>query len=125
VNRVVLNHGIGEQGAGYLIEIRGGGLGFELDLEAFSLSHTGNPGHTKPGKSALNGLTLGVEDLRFEHDVDDDAGHGLLRLLEGRGLPSLYLSARRVGLPGLPCTTHHFLEVVAGGPLQRRLDLVG
>jgi hypothetical protein len=29
----------------------------------------------QPGQRALNGLALGVEDLRLEHDVDDDACH--------------------------------------------------
>jgi hypothetical protein len=38
----------------------------------------------------MDGLTLRVEDLRLEHDVDHDACHGLLRLLEGRDVRPVY-----------------------------------
>ena len=34
------------------------------------------PSRPESGERPLDGLTLGVEDLGLEHDVDDDAGHG-------------------------------------------------
>jgi hypothetical protein len=37
---------------------------------------------------------LRVEDLRLEHDVDDDASHGLLRLLGGGMRLSVYRRRR-------------------------------
>jgi len=83
VNDVIFDHRVREQGAGNPIELGGVGLAIDVDLEALSLSDAGDATHPQSGKRTLDGLTLGVEDLRFEHDVDDDASHGLLRLLGG------------------------------------------
>ena len=34
------------------------------------------PVEAEAAEGPLDGSALGVEDLRLEHDVDDDAGHG-------------------------------------------------
>src|SRR5690606_20289614 len=73
---------VGEQGLGELADFGETGLvGFalEVDLEALALTDLGHPGEAKPFAGAQDGLALGVQDLGLEHDIDDDAGHGVLQ----------------------------------------------
>jgi len=107
VDRVVLDHCVGQQCAGNLLEGASVGGGVELELEALALADTGDVGVPEADERSLDGLTLRVEDLRLEHDVDDDARHGLLRLIEGReGSPqSIGVSAPSPNQPHPVCTS--------------------
>src|SRR5919197_3044641 len=48
----------------------------ELDLETLSLPYARDPGEPQLGQLPGDGLALRIEDLRLEHDVDDDTRHG-------------------------------------------------
>ena len=65
----------------------------QFQLEALALADVDDAVEAQARQCALHRLALGVEDLRLEHDVDHDAGHGhshlcLQRLAaaHGRGL---------------------------------------
>jgi hypothetical protein len=57
-----------------------------LDHELLALTDVSDPRQAQAPEGSLNSSPLGVEDLRLEHDVDDDAGHGLSIASAGRRL---------------------------------------
>ncbi len=79
VHREVLDHRVGEEGPGHLLdrgEHLGGDLAVDLELEPLALAHVADAGEAEPRQRAEHRLALGVEDLRLGHHVDDDTGHG-------------------------------------------------
>jgi deazaflavin-dependent oxidoreductase (nitroreductase family) len=62
-----------------VVERLGVDLALELDLEALALPYARDTGDAEPRQRTMDGLSLRVEDFRLEHDVDDDASHGLSR----------------------------------------------
>ena len=74
----VLDHGVGEQLLGRLgsgREVLVGHLAVDGEDEPLALPHVGELLEAEPGKRPVDGLTLGVEDLWLQHDVDDDVAH--------------------------------------------------
>ena len=74
----VLDHGVGEEGFGHLVDAGEGGVvdrPLDLQFESLSLTDVGDPLEAETRQCALHRLALGVEDLRLEHDVDYDACH--------------------------------------------------
>jgi hypothetical protein len=53
-----------------------GGRGVELDLHPAADADRRDAGHPQAGQRVGDRLALRVEDLRLEHDVNDDASHG-------------------------------------------------
>src|SRR5581483_8043260 len=73
VHLVVLDHGIGQELVGGLLEQRLGlGLigAIELDVEHLALAHRGDAGYAERAQRTLDGLALRVEDAGFERDGD-------------------------------------------------------
>ena len=58
----------------------------ELELEALALPDVGDAVVAEACHRLGDGLSLRVEDLGFEHDVDDDASHPGQLLRTGRGM---------------------------------------
>jgi hypothetical protein len=57
-----------------------GHLAVDLELEPLPLAYVGHTGEPETRKGPVDGLALGIEDLRLRHDRDDYAGHeGSLR----------------------------------------------
>ena len=76
VDGEVLDHRVGEQLVGDLaggVEVR---LAGELDLDAPADAYGGDVGDAEPRQRVRDRLALRIQDLRLEHDVDDDASHG-------------------------------------------------
>jgi hypothetical protein len=74
----VLDHRVGQEGLGQLLDLGErvvGDLG-DLQLEPLALTDLGDPGEPEPRQGAENGLPLRVENLGLGHDVDDNARHG-------------------------------------------------
>ena len=74
-----------------------------------ALAHIGNSIEPQAGQRALHSTPLWVENLRLQHDVDDDAGHGHSSVRErvGPGKTSSLASGER------PSAERHELEGVA------------
>ena len=82
VHGEVLDHRVGQQRLGHLVDLGEplvGELAVDLELEPLALADVGHAVEAEPGQRAEDGLALRVEDLGLGHDVDDDAGHGLAR----------------------------------------------
>src|SRR5712691_1608907 len=62
---------VGELGHGGVVEPV-----LDLEFEVLALTDVAYPDDAEPAKRAHYRLTLGVQDLGLEHDVDDHAGHG-------------------------------------------------
>ena len=56
-------------------EVLVGHLAVDGEDEALALPHVGELLEAEPGKGPADGLTLGVEDLWLQHDVNDDVAH--------------------------------------------------
>ena len=77
-DREVLDHRVGEQLVGDLPGAVEVGLAGELDLDPPTDADGGDVGDAEPRQRVGDRLALRIEDLRLEHDVDDDASHGAL-----------------------------------------------
>src|SRR4051794_25144681 len=71
----VLDDGVRQQCPGNLLRRCGRIVRVEVELEVLALPDLGHPVEAETGQRPLDRLTLRVEDLRFEHHVDDDLGH--------------------------------------------------
>src|SRR5690606_27621117 len=95
----VLDHGVAQhlrRGAPGLLEHLLGDLALDLELEALALPHRREPGEAEPRQRTGDRLALGVQDLRFRHDLDDHCGHGWQLLTDGTWAgPSLSARATR------------------------------
>jgi hypothetical protein len=72
----VLDHRVGEQLVGDLTGPVKVGLPSEIDLDPTADADRRDIGDAEPGQRIRHRLTLRVQDLRLEHDVDHDASHG-------------------------------------------------
>lgn len=83
-NREILDNRVAQQCASELADpvkrrvVKRAG---HLDLEVLALPHRRHLGVAQPAERTENRLTLGVEDFRLQHDVNDDTGHDALRFL--------------------------------------------
>src|SRR5690625_4494466 len=79
----LFDDGVGEQGLGHPAHLGVGGLvelTVDLDLEALALADLFHALEAQPRTGRGDRLTLGIQDLRLEHDVHDDAGHWVLQM---------------------------------------------
>lgn len=71
----VLYHRVGEQRVRNLLNRQLVDRVAYLEFESFPLTYPLHTPVAESGEGAENGLPLGVRDLRFQHDFDDNPGH--------------------------------------------------
>src|SRR5262245_66340299 len=76
MDREVLDDRVGKQRPGDLSDPGVVDRLIDLKFEVLPLAHRGHAGVAEPGERAEDRLTLRVEDLRLQDDVDDDPRHG-------------------------------------------------
>src|SRR6266542_2387015 len=120
----VLDHGVGQQGLGDRAHRLLGGAVGHLQLEVLALPDAGHPVETQPGQRTQDRLALRVEDLRLEHDVDDDARHVFSLVV--RPHPADTLAGRRpagrAGRPRRAPASVIIAAVLRRGPPEGRDD---
>src|SRR5262249_9188595 len=105
--REVLDHRVGEQPVGDLASLIKVGRTGELDLDPLADPHRSDVRHPQAGQSVGDRLSLRVENLRLEHDVHYDAGHGALL--------TFWVGRSRASLPSLPCEPAAAGHRIGGG----------
>ena len=75
MDREVFDDRVGQQGVGDGAQRLVVDRVVDLEFEVLALPNAADPGDAEPAERAQDRLTLRVEDLGLEHDVDNDTGH--------------------------------------------------
>src|ERR1700744_2503862 len=88
MDREVLDHRVGQQGIGNRLQRLVIDAAIDFELEVLALPDAVDPLDSQAAERAQDRLTLGVEDLRLEHYIDDNASHGHSLIEASARLPS-------------------------------------